>query len=89
VGDLRNKARKEMETARIRAMQARRDASKPKPELPRCQCGNTWLDVQLLWAVTPDRWRPTVYFCPACLPAKYVGPVAMDVANLPDPREEE
>jgi hypothetical protein len=83
VGDLRDKARKELQTARIRAMQARRDASTPKPELPRCRCGYSWLDVRFLWAITPDRWKPASYYCPACLPFEYFPIVMMDVANSP------
>src|SRR5213078_1542878 len=40
MGDLRNKARKLEEEARIKAMQARLEA-KPKGEPIRCQCGLT------------------------------------------------
>ena len=65
VGDLRNKAAKEAETARIREMQQRMEA-RPKREPPRCQCGRTWHELPTMWAHQTDRWSG--FYCPACLP---------------------
>jgi hypothetical protein len=50
--------------------QAARDAAKGDTR-PRCRCGLTYTDVPVLWAVEgKDRWAPTEFYCPACLPDK-------------------
>jgi hypothetical protein len=70
MGDLRNKQRKELEQARIRAMQAKMDARHPKPLPPRCRCGLTPQEVPVMWVITGrDRWATLDYRCPVCLPA--------------------
>lgn len=85
MGDLRNKARKEAEEALIRARQATRDAARPKPILPRCACGLNHYEVPIMWTVQgADRWAPTAYYCPACLPANLIRVVAHQIANLRD-----
>ena len=69
MGDLRNKARKQEEEARIKAMRARLEA-KPKGEPIRCQCGLTADQVPTMWAVQAERWAAVQFYCPACLPAE-------------------
>jgi hypothetical protein len=68
MGDLRNKLRKEEEQARIASMQRRLEASRPRPVMPRCQCGNTWNDVPIMWSHQAGYWDPGRLYCPACLP---------------------
>ena len=67
MGDLRNKARKIEEEARIKAMRARLEA-KPKGEPIRCQCGLTADQVPIMWAHQADRWSPVRFYCPECVP---------------------
>lgn len=68
--------------ARTAAAAAERDRLNPPPQ---CLCGLTPQDVPIMWAVPgPDRYAPTTYHCPACLPAEMIGLVARSVANLPD-----
>jgi hypothetical protein len=69
MGDLRNKAAKEAELARVRAMQAKMDARHPKLPPPRCKCGLTPQEVPAMWVINAsDRWAPPEFRCPACLP---------------------
>jgi hypothetical protein len=83
VGDLRNKFRKLEDQERIRAMQKRMEAAKPKPMSVRCQCGNDQRDAPL-WSWTGDRKvkAPAGIYCPACLPYELLYDVIWDVANL-------
>ena len=74
MGDLRNKAYKEEEQARIRAMQAKMDARHPKLLPPRCRCGLSPHEVPAMWVINgADRWAPPDYRCPACLPVELIG----------------
>lgn len=68
MGDLRNKARKDEETARTLAMQAKIEGQQPAAQAPRCSCGLTYHQVEVMWAIQADRWAPVQFYCPACLP---------------------
>jgi len=67
VGDLRNKARKDEERARIHAMQERLHPQRADPPLPRCDCAFTWLETKMV-SHQDDRWRPPRLYCFKCLP---------------------
>lgn len=51
---------------------------------PRCQCGLTWNDVPLMWAMPVGRHEKAKFCCPACLPVEMLGLVAGDVGRLKD-----
>jgi len=68
MGDLRNKARKQEEEARIKAMRARLEA-KPKGDPIRCQCGLTADQVPTMWAHQAGRWSGVEFYCSDCIPA--------------------
>ena len=73
MGDLRNKFRKLEEEARVLAMQRQIERRQPPaPEL-RCQCGLTYHQVEVMWAVQADRWSTVQFYCPACLPLSLAG----------------
>jgi hypothetical protein len=69
VADLRNKIRKLEEPERIRAMQRRIEATMPRPQPIRCQCGLTPAEVPVMWGHQADRWSALRFYRPACLPA--------------------
>lgn len=68
MGDLRNKFAKMAVTQRIQAMQRRLEASQPLPEPPRCQCGQTYHQVEVMWAVPADRWSLMQFYCRCARP---------------------
>jgi hypothetical protein len=71
MGDLRNKAAKEAELARVRAVQTQMDARHPKLPPLCCRCGLTPQEVPAMWVINAhDRWSPADYRCPACLPGE-------------------
>ena len=76
MGDLRNKFRKLEEEARIQAMQRRMERTKPSLELPRCKCGLTYHQVEVMWAVQADRWLAAQFYCPAGQPDEVSGVAA-------------
>jgi hypothetical protein len=82
MGDLRNKIKREIDAERMCAQMAQ-TAARPKQPPPRCDCGNTWHDVRPMWCYSPDRWKPSIIYCPGCLPFELFSIVMMDVANMP------
>lgn len=68
MGDLRNKARKDEQTARIRAVQRQLEGGKAAVAPPRCLCGKTAGEVEVMWAYQADRWAEVRFYCPVCLP---------------------
>ena len=68
LGDLRNKFAKIARDERVKALQAALEGRKPLAELPRCRCGLTYYQVEVMWAVQADRWSPLEVYCPTCLP---------------------
>jgi hypothetical protein len=67
-GDLRNKARRDEQTARIRAMQRQMEGGRAAADPLRCLCGKTAGEVEAMWAYQADRWSAMRFYCPACLP---------------------
>jgi hypothetical protein len=85
MADLRNKLRKLLEAERHRAFMAKNYPPERSREPIRCHCGNSYLNVPLMWQIDEGGWpRKTGIYCPACIPAHLIGCVVMDAANLPD-----
>ena len=68
MGDLRNKYAKMARDIRVKALQAQLENKGPPSEPPRCKCGFSYHEVEVMWAVQRDRWSPLEIYCPACLP---------------------
>jgi putative SOS response-associated peptidase YedK len=67
MGDLRNKVRKLEQEEAHRRWLAEHCPPTPQRPLPRCVCGLTWLETQMV-SHQDDRWSQTLYFCPVCFP---------------------
>ena len=79
MGDLRNKMKRILDNEeRWKQIKAQQERDRAKPRGPRCKCGLTDKQTALMWQIGRE------IFCPSCLPAQYLGLVAMQVANLPD-----